>query len=60
MGGNEYENLEKAFESGNLLGQGPGDGFVKLTLPDVHTDFIFAVWAVFTISQEKKILNAMK
>lgn len=32
-----------AFENGNLLGQGPGEGTVKLTLPDAHTDFILAV-----------------
>ncbi len=33
----------KAFENGNLLGKGPGEGVVKLHLPDAHTDFIFAV-----------------
>jgi len=33
----------EAFESGNLLGRGPGEGVVKLHLPDAHTDFIFAV-----------------
>ena len=33
----------EAFESGNLLGRGPGEGIVKLNLPDAHTDFIFAV-----------------
>lgn len=33
----------EAFESGNLLGKGPGEGIVKLHLPDAHTDFIFAV-----------------
>jgi len=33
----------EAFESGNLLGRGPGEGIVKLHLPDAHTDFIFAV-----------------
>ena len=35
----------KAFESGNLLGRGPGEGVVKYSLPDAHTDFIFAVAA---------------
>lgn len=32
-----------AFANGNLLGRGPGEGTVKLHLPDAHTDFIFAV-----------------
>lgn len=34
-----------AFKSGNLFGKGPGEGVVKLNLPDAHTDFIFAVAA---------------
>ncbi len=33
----------EAFANGNLLGRGPGEGSVKLNLPDAHTDFIFAV-----------------
>jgi cell division protein FtsW len=33
----------EAFERGGLLGQGPGEGTVKQTLPDAHSDFIFAV-----------------
>lgn len=32
-----------AFNNGGLLGTGPGHGQVKLTLPDAHADFIFAV-----------------
>lgn len=32
-----------AFENGGLFGQGPGEGTVKMTLPDAHTDYIFAV-----------------
>ena len=39
----QVEKSLKAFESGNLLGRGPGEGIVKLHLPDAHTDFIFAV-----------------
>ena len=33
----------KAFESGGLIGKGPGQGTVKMHLPDSHADFIFAV-----------------
>jgi cell division protein FtsW len=33
----------EAFERGGLLGRGPGEGTVKQTLPDAHSDFIFAV-----------------
>jgi len=33
----------RAFQNGNLLGRGPGEGTVKLVLPDAHTDFVFAV-----------------
>ncbi|KAF0222582.1 MAG: cell division protein [Rhodospirillaceae bacterium] len=32
-----------AFKSGGLLGRGPGEGRIKLVLPDAHTDFILAV-----------------
>lgn len=32
-----------AFQNGNLVGRGPGEGTVKLQIPDAHTDFIFAV-----------------
>lgn len=35
----------KAFESGGLLGRGPAEGIEKISLPDSHTDFIFAVAA---------------
>lgn len=34
-----------AFASGGLFGQGPGEGSVKMTLPDAHADFVFAVAA---------------
>jgi cell division protein FtsW len=33
----------EAFQSGGLFGTGPGQGTVKLGLPDAHADFIFAV-----------------
>lgn len=33
----------EAFQNGGLLGRGPGEGQVKLHLPDSHTDFVFAV-----------------
>ena len=33
----------KAFQSGGILGKGPGQGILKERLPDANTDFIFAV-----------------
>jgi len=33
----------EAFVHGGLAGTGPGQGTVKLSLPDAHADFIFAV-----------------
>lgn len=33
----------EAFQNGNLVGRGPGEGTVKLSIPDAHTDFVFAV-----------------
>ncbi len=35
----------EAFQSGNLLGRGPGEGIVRSSIPDAHTDFIYAVAA---------------
>lgn len=35
----------QAFKNGNVFGLGPGEGVVKLNIPDAHTDFIFAVAA---------------
>jgi len=32
-----------AFSHGGLLGTGPGQGQIKMNLPDAHADFIFAV-----------------
>ena len=34
-----------AFENGGFFGAGPGEGVVKMQIPDAHTDFIFAVAA---------------
>jgi cell division protein FtsW len=33
----------EAFTNGGIFGTGPGQGKVKLLLPDAHADFIFAV-----------------
>jgi cell division protein FtsW len=33
----------EAFQNGGLFGTGPGQGTVKLDLPDAHADFIFSV-----------------
>jgi cell division protein FtsW len=32
-----------AFVRGGLFGRGPGEGTVKLVIPDAHADFVFAV-----------------
>lgn len=34
-----------AFQNGGFFGTGPGQGTVKMTLPDAHADFIFSVGA---------------
>ena len=39
----QVKKAMEAFENGNLFGRGPGEGVVKLNIPDAHTDFIFAV-----------------
>lgn len=39
----QVDTAMRAFESGGLLGRGPGEGAVKNHLPDAHSDFIFAV-----------------
>ena len=33
----------EAFQSGSLFGRGPGEGIVRSSIPDAHTDFIYAV-----------------
>ncbi len=42
----EYSQGERALRSfveGGFLGRGPGEGVIKMSLPDAHTDYIFAV-----------------
>ena len=41
----QVERAMESFATGGYLGVGPGDGRVKLNLPDAHSDFIFAVAA---------------
>ena len=39
----QVDTALEAFMNGGLVGRGPGEGVVKQTLPDAHSDFIFAV-----------------
>jgi len=39
----QVDKALEAFRHGGLFGTGPGQGTVKLGLPDAHADFIFAV-----------------
>jgi cell division protein FtsW len=39
----QVERSLEAFTNGGLFGRGPGEGKVKLVLPDGHADFVFAV-----------------
>lgn len=41
----QIDRAMEAVRAGGFLGRGPGEGAVKLILPDAHTDFIFAVAA---------------
>ncbi|MBC6445096.1 MAG: FtsW/RodA/SpoVE family cell cycle protein [Alphaproteobacteria bacterium GM202ARS2] len=55
-GGDAYqiERSLAAFAQGGLFGQGVGQGVVKTSLPDAHSDFIFAV-----IGEEWGLLGCM-
>lgn len=47
----------EAFTNGGLFGTGPGEGTVKMSIPDAHADFVFAVageelgllWCLFIV-----------
>ncbi len=39
----QVERSIESFANGGLMGTGPGQGTVKLQLPDAHADFIFSV-----------------
>ena len=39
----QVEMAQKAFSHGGIFGTGPGEGQVKWSIPDSHTDYIFAV-----------------
>ncbi len=39
----QIEKSLDAFKNGGILGTGPGQGTVKLSIPDAHADFIFSV-----------------
>jgi len=41
----QVDKALEAFRNGGLFGTGAGQGTVKLSLPDAHADFIFAVGA---------------
>lgn len=41
----QVEQSLESFRQGGLIGKGPGQGEVKLNLPDAHADFIFSVAA---------------
>jgi len=39
----QIDRAMEAVQAGGMFGMGPGEGSVKLILPDAHTDFVFAV-----------------
>src|SRR6185437_2035127 len=45
----QVDTAMEAFYNGGWFGLGPGEGVAKRSLPDSHTDFVFAVAAEFGI-----------
>ncbi len=41
----QIDRAMQSFSEGGFFGRGPGEGTIKIVLPDAHTDFIFAVVA---------------
>ena len=41
----QIDRAMQSFAEGGFFGRGPGEGTIKIVLPDAHTDFIFAVVA---------------
>ncbi len=41
----QVDRAMQSFAEGGFFGRGPGEGTIKIALPDAHTDFIFAVVA---------------
>ncbi|MDZ4762440.1 MAG: putative peptidoglycan glycosyltransferase FtsW [Alphaproteobacteria bacterium] len=39
----QIDKAREAMERGGLFGAGPGEGTIKSSLPDAHTDFIYSV-----------------
>lgn len=39
----QIDKASEAIANGGLFGVGPGEGAIKFTLPDAHTDFIYSV-----------------
>ncbi|CAN5184466.1 putative lipid II flippase FtsW [soil metagenome] len=44
-GSHQIKRAAAAIANGGLTGVGPGEGVIKRTLPDMHTDFIYSVGA---------------
>jgi cell division protein FtsW len=41
----QLDRAWQSFADGGLFGRGPGEGTIKMVLPDAHTDFVLAVVA---------------